>query len=113
MAVDWVMLATWGPLSNSGQFQPNYWRIPFSGAPHIVASAYLSEVSTGALNNVAGVAVAAFKRFEFVDANGDVQEQEITEVSSFLEVDSCISITVALDLVAATAMGGWSFYWLS
>jgi hypothetical protein len=113
MAVDWVMLVSWGPLTNSGDSQPNYWRVPFSGAPHILASAYLGAVSTGTLNDVAGVAIAAFKRFEFLDANGNIQEQEVAQPQSGLEVENCVSITVVLELTAAAAIGGWSFFFVS
>lgn len=113
MAVDWVQTWTWGPITNSGGFQPNYFRIPFSGTPHIVGSAYLAEVSVGEQGGTAGVAVACFKRFEFLDGNGIVQETEITSVAAFIEVENCVSITIALDLTAATGMGGWTFYWLS
>jgi hypothetical protein len=67
----------------------------------------------GGGSGTAGVAVASFKRFEFLDDNGIVQETELTSVSSFVEVQRCVSITIALDLVAATGCGGWSFYWLS
>jgi hypothetical protein len=70
----------------------------------------LAEVSTGGQNGMGGVAVAAFKRFEFLDGNGLVQETEITSVASFIEVDNCVSITIALDLNDATGCGGWSFY---
>jgi len=48
MPVDWVQTWTWGPITNPGGFVPNYFRVPFSGAPHILGSAYLAEVSTGA-----------------------------------------------------------------
>jgi hypothetical protein len=113
MAVDFVQTWSWGPISNPGALQTNYFRIPFGNAPHIVGSAYLAEVSTGELAGTGGVAVASFKRFEFLDDNGIVQENELTSVSSFVEVQRCVSITIALDLVAATGCGGWSFYWLS
>jgi hypothetical protein len=106
------MNATWGPLTNPGALQTNYWRIPFAGAPHILGSAFLSEVSTGELDGTAGVAVATFKRFEFLDEKGSVREVDQPEVSSFIEVERCVSITVALDLIAATGCGGWSFVWL-
>jgi hypothetical protein len=107
-----MMAASWGPISNSGELQNNYSRIPFDGAPHIIGSAYLAEVSTGELSGTAGVALAAFKRFEFLDGNGVLQETEITDAASFVEVERCVSITVALDIRAATALGGWSFYWM-
>jgi hypothetical protein len=113
VAVSWAQTWSWGPITNAGDLQTHYFRIPFAEAPHIVGSAYLSEVSTGGKNGVAGVAVAAFKRFEFLDEEGVVQETELTTISSFVEVDKCVSITIALDLVDATACGGWSFYWLS
>ena len=54
--------------------------------------------------------MAAFKRFEFLDNNSNVQETEITSVASWLLVENCVSITIALDLQDATAMGGWTFY---
>jgi hypothetical protein len=105
--------ASWGPLDNSGgDVQHNYFRIPFGGAPNVFATSYLAEVSIGSANGQAGVAVAAFKRFEFLDPNGIVQETEITSVASWLFVASCVSITIALDLQDATAMGGWTFYGL-
>lgn len=103
--------ASWGPLENSGgDLQHNYFRIPFGGAPTVFATSYLAEVSIGSANGQAGVAVAAFKRFEFLDNNGNVQETEITSVASWLLVANCVSITIALDLQDATAMGGWTFY---
>jgi hypothetical protein len=112
VAVGWVMNASWGPITNPGALQTNYWRIPFTGAPHILGSAFLSEVSIGTHDGVAGVAVATFKRFEFLNDKGSIQEVEQTEVSSWIEVERCVSITVALDLIAATGCGGWSFVWL-
>ncbi len=108
MAVDFVQSWTWGPLTNSGDFQPNYFRIPFSGTPHIIGTAFLAEVSTGMNNGSGGVAVATFKRFEFMDDQGVVQETEQAVVSSIIEVERCVSITIALDLVDATAVGGWT-----
>jgi len=74
MPVDWVQTWTWGPITNPGGFVPNYFRVPFSGAPHILGSAYLAEVSTGATGGRAGVALASVKRFEFLDDTGNVQE---------------------------------------
>jgi hypothetical protein len=113
MAVGFVMAATWGPIEvAAGPLQTNYWRIPFDGAPHIVATSCLSEVSIGGHDGRSGVAVATFKRFERLDDSGRTQEIELTEVSSILEVERCVSITIALDLQDAVAMGGWSFYWL-
>jgi hypothetical protein len=111
MAVDWVMAANWGVFSDSGS-ENNYWRIPFAGTPHILATSYLGELSPGARDGVEGVAVSAFKRFEFLDGGGLVQETELTGVATFIEVVNCVSITVALDLTDATVLGGWSFYWL-
>jgi hypothetical protein len=113
MAVNWVQAATWGLIVNTGDLQTNYWRIPFEGTPHILATAYMAEVSLGAKDGTVGTAVATFKRFEYLDANGLVQETELSAVSSFLEVNNCVSITVALDLDDATGMGGWSFYYLN
>ncbi len=113
MAVNWVQTTTWGPITNPGELQNNYARIPFQGLPHILASAYLNEVSTAELNGEAGVAVAAFKRFEFMDESGIVQEQELASIVSWIEVPRCVSITIALDIVAATACGGWAYYYLS
>ncbi len=113
MAVGFLVAASWGPLNaGTGPVQRNYWRIPFADNPHIIATAYLSEVSIGAHDGNTGVAVATFKRFEYLDEHGLTQETELTEVSSFLEVGRCVSITVALDLQDAVAMGGWSFYWM-
>lgn len=113
MAVDFVQAATWGPIVNPGGLQTHYFRIPFRGTPHLVATSYLAEVSIGLRDGRYGVAVATFKRFEFLDGEGFVRETELTAVSSILEVDRCVSITIALDLETATAMGGWSFYFLS
>jgi len=114
MAVDFVWPWSWGPLSNSGGFQPNYFRIPFENAPHIFGTAYLAELSTGSSDGTDGVAVATFKRFEFLDDNGIVQQSpDLTSVSSWIDVPRCVSITIALDLIDATALGGWSFYFLS
>jgi len=112
MAVDWVHTTTWGPITNPGDRQNFYARIPFQGLPHILASAYLSEVSIGEFNGVDGTAVAAFKRFEFMDDNGIVQEQEVTSITSWIDVPRCVSITIALDLGAAVACGGWTYYYL-
>ncbi len=113
MAVDWVQTWTWGPITNSGDLQNHYFRIPFADTPNIVGSSYLAEVSTGAKDGTAGTAVAAFKRFEFLDASGLVQETEITSILSTIAVERCVSVTIAFDLVAATSCGGWTFYWLS
>ena len=113
MPVDFVQAFNWGPIVNAGDLQTNYFRIPFGGTPHIVASAYLAEVSIGQKDGKVGTAVATFKRFEFLDNNGIVQETELTEVSSSLEVVQCVSVTIALNLEIATGMGGWSFYFLS
>ncbi len=113
MAVNWVQTTSWGPLTNAGALQNNYFRIPFQGTPHILASAYLNEVSIGELDGQAGVAVAAFKRFEFLDENGVVQETEVAAITSWIDVPNCVSITVALDIVAATACGGWVYYTLA
>ncbi|SPB14765.1 hypothetical protein NOV72_01997 [Caballeronia novacaledonica] len=113
MAVEFVQTFTWGPIVNASDLQTHYFRIPFPGLPHIVASAYLAEVSIGQKDGRVGTAVATFKRFEFLDGNGFMQETELEAVSSFLEVDRCVSVTIALDLDVATGMGGWSFYFLS
>lgn len=103
--------ATWGPLENSGtDVQHNYFLIPFTGSPSVFANSYLAEVSLGASNGQVGVAVAAFKRFQFLDNNGVLQETEITSIASWLFVENCVSITIALDLQDAAAMGGWTFY---
>jgi hypothetical protein len=113
VAVGFVMAASWGPLAaDPGAVQNNYWRIPFDDSPHIVATAYLSELSIGAHDGRTGIAVATFKRFEYLDDAGQTQETELTELSSILEVERCVSITVALDLEDAVALGGWSFYWM-
>jgi hypothetical protein len=113
VAVDWVQTTTWGPIVNSGELQTHYAQISFQGLPHILASAYLNEVSIGVLNNEAGTAVAAFKRFAFRDDHGDVKEQELTSITSWIDVPRCVSITIALDIRAATACGGWAYYYLS
>jgi hypothetical protein len=113
MAVDFCQTWSWGPINNPGDLQNNYFRIPFGGAPHILGSAYLNEVSLGAKDGVTGVAAVAFKRFEFLDDAGLVQETEITAISSWIEVQRCVSITIAFDLVDAFACAGWTFYWLS
>jgi hypothetical protein len=113
MAVNWVQTTTWGPLSNPGDLQTHYAKVPFQGLPHILASAYLNEVSIGILNEQAGTAVAAFKRYEFMDDSGKVQEQELTSITSWIDVPRCVSITIALDIRAATACGGWAYYYLA
>ena len=113
MPVDWVQVTTWGPLTNGGELQNNYARIPFAGQPHILASAYLNEVSIGIFNNAPGIALASFKRFEFMDDRGIVQEQELTTITSWIDVPRCVSITIALDIRAATACAGWTYYYLS
>jgi hypothetical protein len=112
MAVDWVQATPWGPFSNNGVLQNNYYRIPFTGAPHIVATAYLDQVSLGTISGRGGTALATFKRYEFLDANGALQQVELTTNSSNLEVNSCVSITIAFDLEAAYATAGWSFFTL-
>ncbi len=113
MPVEFIQAWTWGPISNPGDFQTNYARIPFDGAPHIVGTSYLAAVSTGESGGAGGVATATFKRFEFLDDNGNLQETELTSVASIIEVNRCVSITIALDLTDAAACGGWSFYWMS
>ena len=113
MAIDRVEVGTWGPINNPGGLQNNYFRVPFDGAPHIVATAYLNELSTAELNGVAGIAVAAFKRFEFFDDAGVVQETELTTITSWIDVPQCVSITIAFDLRAAFANAGWTFYWIA
>jgi len=113
MSVNFVQIASWGPINNAGDLQTHYFRIPFSDTPHIIATAYLAEVSIGQKDGRVGTAVATFKRFEFLDDNRIVQEKELTAVSSILEVTRCVSITIALDLDIAVGMGGWSFYFLS
>jgi hypothetical protein len=112
MAVQWTQLFNWGPIYNPGELQNNYWRVPFAGQPHIVASAYLNTASFGTLNGVHGVATACFKRFEFFDEQGLVQETELTSLTSFIEVRRCVSITFAFDLRAAFAEAGWTVHFL-
>jgi hypothetical protein len=112
MPVNWVQTWTWGPLNNPGDLQNHYFRIPIDGAPHVIASAYLNEVSIGLKDGVAGTALAAFKRFEFIDDNG-LQETELTTITSWIEVRKCVSITLAFDLRAAFANAGWTIYWVS
>jgi hypothetical protein len=113
MAVDWVQTATWGPLDNPGDLQNHYFRIPIGGAPHIIASAYLNVLSIGIKDGVPGTALAGFKRFEFLDDNGVVQETEQTAITSWIEVQRCVSITIAFDVRAAFANAGWTIYWVS
>jgi hypothetical protein len=88
-------------------------RIPFAGTPHIPASAYLNEVSIGLLNDVPGLALAGFKRFEFLDDNGLTQETEVSGIVSWIDVPRCVSITIAFDLRAATGCAGWTYYYLA
>jgi hypothetical protein len=115
MAVDWISPVRWGPWGNSGVEQFNYYRFPFAGAPHIIATAYLDQVSLGTVpgSNTAGTAIAAFKRFEFLDDQGVVQETELTVIESWIDVPRCVSITIAFDLEAAFATAGWTFYSIS
>ena len=87
--------------------------MPFSGAPHILATAYLDQVSLGTYGGHGGTALAAFKRFEFLDDQGAVQQTELTTISSWIDVPRCVSITIAFDLEAAFATAGWTFYWIS
>jgi hypothetical protein len=115
MVIHFLVLATWGPLSNSANsIQRNYWRIPFAGTPNLYATSYLSEFSGGLDENtgVTGVAVATFKRYEYLDASGIVQEVDLPAVSSYLTVNNCVSITLALDLTRATGMLGATFYFI-
>jgi hypothetical protein len=72
-------------------------------------------VSISSNDGTAGVAVATFKRFEFFDRDGLVQETELGETDpwAFVEVERCVSITIALNLAAAIACGGWSFHTLT
>jgi hypothetical protein len=102
--------ATWGPAANPGQLQTHYWRIPFAGAPHICATAYLGQVGIGQQGARLGTVVASFKRYEFLDDHGLVQETELSTFPSVLEVNRCVSITIALDLEIAAGTGGWTFY---
>jgi hypothetical protein len=113
MAVNWVQTTTWGPITNDGDWQRNYFRIPFAGTPHILASAYLNEVSIGLLNDVPGLALAGFKRFEFLGDNGLTQETEVSGIVSWIDVPRCVSITIAFDLRAATGCAGWTYYYLA
>ena len=113
MTVDWVSNVSWGPITNPGPLQTHYWQIPFTGTPHVIATAYLCQVSIGEQGGTAGVATAAFKRFQFLDSAGVLVENDLTSIMSNIEVVNCVSITVALDVVAATACGGWSFYGVS
>jgi hypothetical protein len=113
MAVGFVQAWTWGPLTTSGGLQNHFTKVPFSGAPHIVGTAYLAEVSIGGqVNGAAGVALATFSAYETLDAQGAVVEVSVTSATSIIEVVNCVSITIALDIIDATAMGGWSFYWM-
>ena len=81
MAVGFVMAASWGPLAaDPGAVQNNYWRIPFDDSPHIVATAYLSELSIGAHDGRTGIAVATFKRFEYLDDAGQTSLDELNDV---------------------------------
>jgi hypothetical protein len=108
------MAANWGLFTNTGGDDPHRWRFPFAGAPHILGTSYLGEFSQGAQNGVGGAGVVTFKRYEFLDSGGLVQEVELsTEPVTFLEVTSCVSITVEINLNDATVLGGWSFYWLT
>jgi hypothetical protein len=117
--VDHVLVGSWGPFNNLGDLQTHYFRVPFEGTPRIVATAYLADVSIGdspgpeGQPGQAGIALASFKRFEFLNDAGMVQEQEVTEVTAFLDIRRCVSITIALDLAIGTALGGWTFYTLS
>jgi hypothetical protein len=57
-----------------------------------------------------GVALACFANYAWQNSDGDVLVVDAENVASFIEVQDCISITIAVDVVAATAMGGWIFY---
>lgn len=109
MSTHLLAMTTWGPIANPGERQNHYYRIPFAGAPTILASSYLAEVSVGLKDGVMGIAVATFKRFEYLDDGGLVQEKDLDTVLSCIKVERCISITIALDLIDATALGGWTF----
>jgi hypothetical protein len=110
MPVDFYAAVSWGPFTNAGPEQKHHALIPFSGAPHVMGTAYLAEVSRGELDYTAGVALACFASYAYQDPDGRVLTHDISPVASNIEVENCVSITIALDVVAATAMGGWTFY---
>jgi hypothetical protein len=114
MATDLYGTVSWGPFQNSGALQVHHFKMPFSGAPHVFATAYLSEVSTGGVvDGNAGVAMVCFLSWEYLDNDGHKHTQHATGVPNAIEVEKCVSITIDLEVVEATAVGGWTFYVLS
>ena len=114
MATEFFQAWTWGPFQNSGALQVHHFKVPFSGNPHVIGTSYLAEVSVGGMiNGTAGVALACFSSFEFRNSDGAVKSQDISTVGNFVEVENCVSITIDLEVVDATALGGWTFYIVS
>jgi hypothetical protein len=90
--------------------QRHHFTVPFQGLPHGIGTSCLAEVCSGELNYTAGVALACFANYAWQNSDGDVLVVDVENVASFIEVQDCVSITIAVDVVAATAMGGWIFY---
>src|ERR1700761_7474231 len=83
---DWVSVGFMDRYNDSDTEQRNYWRVPYDGAPNIVATTCLSAYSGGIDldNSVTGLALASFKRYEYFDESGTVQEVEITTPTNWL-----------------------------
>ena len=113
MSIEFFQTWTWGPFQNPGRLQVHNFSIPFKGLPHVIRTSCLAEVSTGELNGTAGVALACFSSYANKNADGDVLAVNIPSVGSCVEMENCVPITIALEEVAATAMGGWTFYLMS
>jgi hypothetical protein len=108
MAIDFYQAWTWGPFQNPGPLRCHHFTVPFQGLPHVIGTSYLAGVSSGELNYTAGAALACSANYTW--QNGDVLAVDVENVASFIEVQDCVSITIAVDVVAATATGGWTFY---
>ena len=109
---DWVSVGFWDRYNDSDTEQKNYWRVPYDGAPNIVATAYLSAFSGGIDldNSVTGLALASFKRYEYLDESGEVQEVEITTPTNWLQIERVVSITLALDVTKSWAELGFTVH---
>jgi hypothetical protein len=111
---EWVSVGFWDRYNDSDTEQKNYWRVPYAGTPNIIATTCLSAFSGGIdLDaNVTGLALASFKRYEYLDENGAVQEVEVTRPTNWLQIDRVVSITFALDVTRAWAELGFTVHFV-